>query len=247
MAMVNQNKGSSTASDIQYQQQMKLLIASENAFKELDKHLKEGTKFYGDLTQLLLKNQGAIQDFCASRKLEADELTRALGEGDSFKSTVEAPKSAVPSRPPQPSPRTQNVTPARPPPPSNTVPASAAQPTAAYPPTPGYQQPPQAYGYPAPSVPYPVNNYGMPPHPYGAPPQQYGAPPQQYGAPPQQYSMLPQQAYGVPPQPYGSMQHQQPGLPTNQHPGGPGVDMFGRPMQQQQQQPPYGYPQQPPQ
>merc|ERR1711988_1365946 len=85
----------STASDIQYQQQMKLLIAAENAFKELDKHLKEGTKFYGDLTQLLLKNQGGIQDFCTSRKLEAEELCKALGESD-IKSTVEAPKSAIP-------------------------------------------------------------------------------------------------------------------------------------------------------
>jgi hypothetical protein len=249
MAMVNQNKGSSTASDIQYQQQMKLLIAAENAFKELDKHLKEGTKFYGDLTQLLLKNQGAIQDFCASRKLEAEELTKSMGDGD-FKSTVEAPKSAVPSRPPQPSPRTttsQN-TPARPPPPSNTVPTSTAPPTAAYQPpaAQGYQQPPQAYGYPAPNnVPYPVNNYGMPPHPYGAPPQHYGAPPQPYGAPPQQYGVPSQQAYGMPQQLYGSMQ-QQPGAPTNQQQTGPGVDMFGRPIQQQQQ-PPYGYPQQPPQ
>ena len=231
----------STASDIQYQQQMKLLIAAENAFKELDKHLKEGTKFYADLTQLLLKNQGAIQDFCTSRKLEADELVKNLGDvgsGD-IKSTIEAPKTSAsvvtensnpPARPPLP-----NVSnpPSRPPPPTMaTAPGG--------PPSANYQPPQYNTGYPAQTNAYPTQNtYPTPQNAY--PTQGY---PTTMAYPvnpamPQPYGTMP---YGMPPQ-----QQQQQQQPPN--PAQPQVDMFGRPIQpygfppqQQQQQPPYGYP-----
>merc|ERR1712038_56766 len=156
----------STASDIQYQQQMKLLIAAENAFKELDKHLKEGTKFYADLTQLLLKNQGAIQDYCTSRKLEADELVKNLGDGaGDIKSTIEAPKTSAsvvtensnpPARPPLPNLSSNAAAPSRPPPPSM---GSQGPPAA------NYQPPQYNTGYPAPNAPNaasPTQNYPYP-------------------------------------------------------------------------------------
>lgn len=231
------------ASDIQYQQKMKLLIGAENAFKELDKHLKEGTKFYGDLTQLLLKNQGGIQDFCTSRKLEAEELCKALGDSD-IKSTVEAPKSAIPQRPPPPA----NTVPSRPPLPSNlgdsSTPTPAPRSTEAS--APGATTAPvyPTQNYPAPGYqPYGYPQQGMPPH--GIPPQ---------GMPPQGQPNLPYPVNPYPmPQPYGTQQPQMYGMPQNQQYGAmppygsmqqqrPQVNMFGQPIQPQQ---PYGYPQQP--
>jgi programmed cell death 6-interacting protein len=127
---VNGSKGgNNSAADIQRTQHMGLLVQADSAFKELSKHLAEGTKFYNDLTQLLLKNQSGIEDFCKSREIEAKELCTSLGG------------STVTSAP------VQKTTPPRPPPPSMPVAAprtstsggDAQQATA--PPTTGYQAP----------------------------------------------------------------------------------------------------------
>ncbi|KAG7172531.1 programmed cell death 6-interacting protein-like [Homarus americanus] len=188
---------------------LKKLAAAYDNFNELKSNLTEGTKFYNDLTQLLVNFQSKINDFCFARRTEKEELMRDLTQGLANQNVGSAPNPPAHHQEAQ---GMQKVAPPRPPPPSANpyqgVP-QGANPFAQAPPAqaPPAQAPPaQApaagvpppYGAPQPgNLPYPVNPAGMP-APQGYVYQSYPV----YTPMPQGYNpyfqQQPQQAGGYP-------------------------------------------------
>lgn len=149
------------------------LAKAYDTFCELQNNLKEGTKFYNDLTQLLIVFQSKISDFCFARKTEKEELMKDLTTESSRQvpastpsvpshhSTTDSSSRAPPARPPQP----QNIQASQNVIPSN-IPYPTQQPNMPIP----YQATPMA-PYPtymaAPPMPQSFNPYGTMPYPSG--------------------------------------------------------------------------------
>uniref|UniRef100_A0A4W6CZ36 Programmed cell death 6-interacting protein n=1 Tax=Lates calcarifer TaxID=8187 RepID=A0A4W6CZ36_LATCA len=151
----------------QREEVLKKLASAHDSYVEISSNLREGTKFYNDLTEILLKFQNKCSDIVFARKTERDELLKELQQ--SIAREPSAPSFNVPayqSNPaagPTPAPRTvfQPVAkpqpPARPPPPSFNPQAAATTPTNTPPTGPPANNPPpvvppnQAQGPPYPT------------------------------------------------------------------------------------------------
>ncbi|KAG2465308.1 PDC6I protein, partial [Polypterus senegalus] len=223
----------SNADSNQREEMLKKLAAAHDNYFELCKNLNEGTKFYNDLTEILLKFQTKCSDIVFARKTERDELLKELQQNiarepsapsippvPAYQATHSSSASTTPAIP-TPAPRTvfqqgKPQPPARPPPPviSSSTPSTSAQPAAGN--SADAQIPPAA---------------ATPSQAMGAPTQAQGPPYPTYQGHPGFYSMpMPYSAY-----PYG--QYHMPFMyqPSAQpaYPGNPPAQPSGYPYPQQ--------------
>ncbi|XP_051926878.1 programmed cell death 6-interacting protein isoform X2 [Hippocampus zosterae] len=227
----------------QREEVLKKLASAHDSYMQISNNLSEGTKFYNDLTEILLKFQNKCCDIVFARKTERDELLKELQQ--SIAREPSAPNFNVPayqSQPPapvggptpaprtifnQPPPQTPQQTqaksqpPARPPPPV-LIPQTAptATPAAG---TSTNNPPPMAPPSTAQGPPYPTYQ-GYPQYfqmPMGYNPYAYG----QYNVPYMPYQAAPGQA-GYPAAPpatqgypgYPQQPSQQPSQQQNYYP-----------------------------
>ncbi|NXJ10592.1 PDC6I protein, partial [Odontophorus gujanensis] len=233
-------KQSNNESNLREEVLKNLAVANDN-FVELLANLKEGTKFYNELTEILLKFQNKCSDIVFARKTERDELLKDLQQ--SIAREPSAPSIPLPtyqttpaggSKPaastPTPAPRTMVGTkpqpPARPPPP--VISAASSSPSASAP-SGTAPAPPSA---PTPAAPTPASGAGAS---STAPSQAQGPPYPTYPGYPG-YCQMPM-PIGYNPYMYGQYNLPYAPSPVFQNPGQP---PYPAP-----QQPGYPFPQQP--
>ncbi|CDQ95194.1 unnamed protein product [Oncorhynchus mykiss] len=148
---------------------LKKLASAHDSYVEITSNLREGTKFYNDLTEILLKFQNKCSDIVFARKTERDELLKDLQQ--SIAREPSAPSFSVPAYQTNPTPTATGPTPA-----PRTVfqpqqPQAKAQPPERPPPPAFTPQAASAPGNPPSNQPQPVNPPPM------APPSQAQGPP----------------------------------------------------------------------
>ncbi|XP_061521162.1 programmed cell death 6-interacting protein isoform X1 [Phycodurus eques] len=219
----------------QREEVLKKLASAHDSYMEISNNLREGTKFYNDLTEILLKFQNKCCDIVFARKTERDELLKELQQSiarepsaPNFNVPAYQSQTPGPAGGPTPAPRTifnqappqtlqQTQPPARPPPPvltPQTAPAAG---------TPADNPPPVAPPSAAQGPPYPAYQ-GYPQYfqmPMGYNPYAYG----QYNVPYVPYQAVPGQAGypGAPPAAqgypgYAQRPSQQPSQQQNYYP-----------------------------